>query len=249
MDRELKFAQTLEKVRRLAKEQENCIEKKQIEEAFAELGLTQEQLELVYDYLEKHHIGLGTPPDPEEHLSGQEQDYLAEYLEAVSGLARPADGQRKAMILSAMAGEALARQSLVEAYLGDVADIARLYAGQGVLLEDLIGEGNLALAMGVEGLGSLEDPEDAPGMLTRLVMDAMEACIAEAAQNRQTDAKLERKVNRVAEKARELAKEWGRKVTPQELAEEKGLSYDSILDALRASGFQIEDIDDAKDRL
>ena len=35
---------------------------------------------------------------------------------------------------------------LIEIHLADVAEIAKLYAGQGVLLEDLVGEGNLALS-------------------------------------------------------------------------------------------------------
>ena len=45
-----------------------------------------------------------------------------------------------------MAGEAGAVQLLTQMYLREVADVARLYAGQGVPLEDLIGEGNVALA-------------------------------------------------------------------------------------------------------
>ena len=48
-----------------------------------------------------------------------------------------------------MAGETDAQQRLIEIHLADVAEIAKLYAGQGVLLEDLVGEGNLALSFGV----------------------------------------------------------------------------------------------------
>ena len=49
--------------------------------------------------------------------------------------------------MSVMAGDRAARQQLTESFLREVADIARLYAGQGVPLEDLIGEGNVALAV------------------------------------------------------------------------------------------------------
>lgn len=250
MDREARFAQALERVRRLTKEQDDCMDEEQIQEAFAEFGLNQVQLQMVYDYLKKSRIGPGEPLKArEEAISDRERDYLAAYVETVSAFPKPDGRQLEALTLSAMAGQALARQSLTEAYLGHVADAARLYAGQGVPMEDLIGEGNLALAAGIEALGVLESPGEAPGMLMRLVMDAMENCVGEAARNRRTDEKAERKVNRVAEKARELAGEWGRKVTPRELAAQKGLSYDSIMEALRVSGFQIEDIDDAKDCL
>ena len=141
-----------------------------------------------------------------------------------------------------MAGEAEAQQKLVQGYLKDVVDIAKLYTGQGVFLEDLIGEGNVALAMGVGMLGSLEKPSEAQGMLAKLMMDAMEDYIQENAASAKTDRKVADKVNLVADKARELAEELHRKVTPEELARETGLSLKAIQDACRMSGFKIEDI-------
>ena len=50
-------------------------------------------------------------------------------------------------------------------------------------------------------------------------------------------------------KARELAEELHRKVTPEELAEETGLSVRSIREAVRMSGNKIEDIEYAEDSL
>ena len=103
-------------------------------------------------------------------------------------------------------------------------EIAKLYAGQGVLLEDLVGEGNLALSFGVTMLGSLEKPEEVEGMLGKMIMDAMEEYIAEHAENSKIDKRVEDKVNKVADKARELAEELQRKVTIEELMEETGMS-------------------------
>ena len=55
---------------------------------------------------------------------------------------------------------------------------------------------------------------------------------------------------KVADKARELAEELQRKVTIEELMEETGMSRKMIEDAVRMSGFKIEDIDNnAKDSL
>ena len=39
-----------------------------------------------------------------------------------------------------MAGDADAKHRMIEIFLPQVAEIAKLYAGQGVFLEDLIGE-------------------------------------------------------------------------------------------------------------
>jgi len=57
------------------------------------------------------------------------------------------------------------------------------------------------------------------------------------------DKKVETKVNAVADKARELSEELRRNVTVEELAEESGMSVKTINDAIRMSGFKIENID------
>ena len=46
MNKEVLFAQTLEQVRKTAKEQGNCISEEQVKEAFAELDLSNEQLQI-----------------------------------------------------------------------------------------------------------------------------------------------------------------------------------------------------------
>lgn len=248
-NREVLFAQTLEKVRTMAKDQGNCVSEEQVQEAFAALDLNQEQLQMVFDYLVKHKVGIGQPVNMDDYLTDEEKDYLQNYLDEIAGLPEYSTGEMEAYTIAAMAGEMEAQQKLIQAYLRDVIDIAKLYAGQGVFLEDLIGEGNVALAMGVNMLGSLEKPSEAQGMLAKLMMDAMEEYISENAANEKTDKKVEDKVNLVAEKARELAEDLHRKITPEELAAETGLSLKIILDACRMSGFKIEDIEYAEDSL
>ncbi len=240
--KEILFAQTLEQVRRLAKEQGNCVSEEQVREAFAEQELNENQMQMVFDYLVKHKVGIGQPIDPDEFLTEEERDYLQDYLNEIAALPSYSTGELEAFTISAMAGEAEAQQKLVQGYLKDVVDIAKLYTGQGVFLEDLIGEGNVALAMGAGMLGSLEKPSEAQGMLAKLMMDAMEDYIQENAASAKTDRKVADKVNLVADKARELAEELHRKVTPEELARETGLSLKAIQDACRMSGFKIEDI-------
>lgn len=243
------FARNLKKVRQIAREQGNCISEEQVRAEFEGFGFNESQFRMVFDYLARHQVGINEPLDPDSLLTEQERDYLQDYLDEINRLPVCADGLREAETISAMAGDRAARRRLTEIYLKDVVDIARLYTGQGVLLEDLVGEGNVALAMGVEMLGSLEKPSEAPGMLAKLVMDAMEELIRESAENARTDKKAADKVNQVADKAKELAGQLRRKVTPQELAEETGLSMKAILDALRMSGYKIEEVDYAKDGL
>lgn len=240
---EILFAKTLEGVRKLAKEQGGFIQKEQVEDAFAKMKLSEEQLALVYDYLKKHKIGIGEPVDLDEYLSEEEVDYLEEYKKELELLPRLTEGQKEAITLSAMAGEKDAQQTLLTAYLPQVVEIAKLYTGQGVFLEDLIGEGNVALAMGVTMLGCLEHAKEAEGMLVKMIMDAMESCINENFAEADRDKKILNKVNKVAEKAKELSDELHRKVTAEELAAETGMSLKSITEAMRLSGDAIEEIE------
>lgn len=247
MDKEILFAKTLERVKDIAREQGGCIDEEQVRAEFAALDLSGEQLQMVFDYLVKHKIGIGAPVDLDDYLTDEEKNYLQGYLDQIAALPVYSPGEIEAFTLAAMAGEEDAGKRLAEVYLKDVADIAKLYAGQGVLLEDLIGEGNVALTVGIGLLGSLEKPSEAQGMLVRMMMDAMEDHISENAANEKTDKKAADKVNLVADKARELAEELGRKVTPEELAGETGLSLNMIRDACRMSGYKIEDIEYAED--
>ena len=247
VSQEVLFAKTLEAVRKTAKEQGNCISESQVKEAFEELFLSQEQLELVYDYLKKHKIGIGEPVDLDEYLSAEEIDYLEEYKKELSLLETVSDGEKEAITLSAMAGERDAQQKLIGIYLPQVVDISKLYAGQGALLEDLIGEGNVALTVGVTMLGCLEHAKEAEGLLIKMVMDAMEEYIAETAADDKRSQKALQKVNKVAQKAKELSEDLKRKVTVAELAEETGMSEKSILEALRFCGYSIEEIERPKE--
>jgi RNA polymerase primary sigma factor len=243
MEQEILFAKTLEEVKSTAKEQGNCIRKEQVEEAFAELKLNEQQMEMVYDYLEKHKIGIGESVDLDEYLTDKEKNYLQNYLDELEQLPEYTDGEKHAYTIAAMAGETDAQKKLTEMYLKNVVDVAKLYSGQGVFLEDLIGEGNLALTFGTGMLGSLEKPEEADGMLIKLVMDAMEEFIAENADSDKINKKALERVNKVLDKAKELAEALGRNVTVAELAEETGLSEKAIRDAMRISGYKIDYIE------
>lgn len=243
VNQEVLFAKTLEQVRKTAKEQGNCISVEQVEEAFQELALSGEQLELVYDYLKKHKVGIGEPVDLDEYLSEEEMDYLEEYKKELKLLSPVSEGEKEAITLSAMAGEKDAQQRLIAVYLPQVVEISKLYAGQGAYLEDLIGEGNVALTMGVTMLGCVEHATEAEGMLIKMIMDAMEEFIAETAADDERSRKALQKVNKVAKKAKELSEDLKRKVTVAELSKETGMSEKSILEALRFCGYSIEEIE------
>lgn len=244
MNREIVFGQALEAVRKRAKEQGNVISQQEVEQAFEALSLAPDQLEMVYDYLKKHGVGIDEAANIEDYLDDTDRDYLEWYLRELAALEELGEGEREAVTLSAMAGDADAKKRLMTAYLPQVVDLAKLYAGQGVIMEDLIGEGNVALAMGMEMLGALENASQAQGMLGRLMMDAMEECIACSVQSGDIGRKAAEQVNKVADAAKELSDALLRKVTPQELAVESGIALEEIQEAMRLAARKIEEIED-----
>ena len=232
MDKELQFAKVLQKVKELAKLSGNVISKAEIDEQFASLDMDEEQMKLVYEYLEKANIGIDKEIDTDALLTGEDTNYLQFYLEELKELPAVSEGEKEAVTLSAMAGDETAQTKLIEIMLPEVIDFAKLYAGQGVLLEDLIGEGNVALTMGVTMLGCFEN--------------AMEELIASYVTEDEVDQKIAERVNGIMEKAKELAEALGRKVTKEELAEETGLAMDDIQEAIRFSAGQIEYLETEK---
>ena len=62
-DREILFAKALAAVTRKAKEQGGMISQEEVERAFEELSLSEEQFAMVFDYLNKNRIGIGEPLD------------------------------------------------------------------------------------------------------------------------------------------------------------------------------------------
>ena len=244
MNKELLFAQTLEKVRGIAKEQGNCISEEQVKQEFEALELNNEQLQLVFDYLVKHKVGINEPVNMDDYLTDEERNYLQDYLDELAQLPTVSEGEKEAITLSAMAGDVTAQGRLTEIYLQDVVEIAKIYTGQGVFLEDLIGEGNVALAVGTTMLGCLEHANEAQGMLGKMIMDAMEDYIAENASNEKVDQRVVDKVNKVMEAAKELAEDFRRKVTVAELAAETKLSEAAIREAVKLTGNNIEYIEE-----
>ena len=237
------FLQKLQSLVADARKKGNTVSEEEIEEHFRDLDLSSGQMDQVRAYLSTQKIGVGEPLQYEDVITEEEHDYMEDYEAMIAALPALPDGVFHALKLSAMAGDRDAQSRLTEAMLSRVIDIARLYAGQGVLMEDLIGGGNEALTVGVTLLGPLEKAEEVEGFLGRRIMDAMEDMIAANMDERAGDKAVEDKVNRVAKKAAELAGELLRKVTPQELAAEGELTLEEILEAVRFSGNKIEDID------
>ncbi|WP_035783434.1 RNA polymerase sigma factor region1.1 domain-containing protein [Butyrivibrio sp. MC2021] len=243
-NKEAEFAAILKQVTRTARENKNFITKDQVNTAFSELDLDEKQMEMVYDYLKNHNIGVDEQAVfTDENLTEEETNYLNDYLESLKDLPKLTDGELEAISMSAIAGDKNAQSRLIENYLPLVVDVARMYSEQGVFLEDLIGEGNFALTKGVTMLDAVGEPAEVESFLYKMMLDAMENLIEDNLAADAGSQKVLELVNEVADKARELAEDLRRKVTVAELMEETGWDEDKIRTAIKFSADNIEDLD------
>lgn len=237
------FVQILEQLKDMARLQGNLLTSAQISEAFGEWQLNEGQLTLIHDYLRKNHIGIDEKGDMEENLSSDDVNFLEMYLEELKELPPVSDGEKRAVMMSALAGDGDAQAKLVEIYLPQVVEISKLYAGQGALVEDLIGEGNVAAASAVTMLECVESIEEVEGFIGKMIMDAMEEYIGVDSDNRQIDENVLGRVNDVNDKAHELYESYLRKVTVKEVADELGISEDEVREAVKFSANHIDYIE------
>lgn len=244
---QIKFAQTLEQLKDTARLQGNMITNEQLQEAFEEMELNDDQMALILDYLDKSNIGVDKPGKTDENLSSEDTGYLEMYLEELKELPTISDGEKRAIMMSAVAGDSDACNKLVEIFLPQVVEIAKLYAGQGALIEDLIGEGNVAVAMATTMLDCVEGIDEIDGFIGKMIMDAMEEFIGEDVNNKQADESVLEKVNEVFAKSKEMAEDLLRKVTVEEVAKEMQLSEDDIREAIRLSANNIDYIEEETD--
>lgn len=244
---EQQFRENLAALTALAKKQQMCISQEQVAEYFPDTVENEEQEKLLLDYLTSQKISVGEKADLDEFLSMEDKDYLAEYEESLMVIEEIEKEQLTEIMLSAIAGDEQAQEMVLTQFLSQAVELAKLYAGQGILLEDLIGEGNLALTQAVRQLGAIEPEEnvfeEVSGFLGKAMMDAMEQLINEEVQEKNADQEMADKVNRVADVAQELYDELRRKVSPEEICAGSELTLDEVTEAMRISGNQIDTIE------
>ncbi len=148
-----------------------------------------------------------------------ETDPLRLYLQELA--AAPAAGDPQLLADRVAAGEQEAAPMLVNVSLSRVLDISREMAGRGVLLLDLIQEGNLSLWQSIltyHGEGSFEDH------ITWHIRQAMAKLVLLQARAGQTGQKMRTLLESYRAADRKLLAKIGRNPTLEEISLEMGIS-------------------------
>ena len=222
----LRFQEKLRGILDLAKEQGMRLEKEDIEKYFEEDVLSEQQMELVYDYLlaqkviVKGYVKKGgtivsaADEEKEQILSEEEQVYLKEYQQNLQGIHPEQGGERTLLFRQAAAGDGVAKSRLIELYLSRVAELAREMKHPDVFIGDMIQEGNISLML---ALDNLTDADIAEEVIEAELREGIQAVIESQADLIRRDNSIVKKVQELDEKITELTDNLGRKATIEEL--------------------------------
>ncbi len=247
------FEQKLEEILGVARRNHNELTMAQLQEAFGEIAQDEKHREILLAYFASKNVIIYTgdeKADQEKAAKAVEQEFaytpedIEEYQSQLEALPQPSNEDLQAWITAAMDGDVAAQGELLQAYLPKAADLARTFAGQGVFLEDLIGEANLALAEAIPQFGSYveitADPAaneaEVEGFLGSRMIEALELMVREEMSVKQEDQSMADRINLVADAANELSKELGHKVSISELVQNTDLQEEQIRDVIRLLG-------------
>ncbi|MDD6214398.1 MAG: RNA polymerase sigma factor RpoD [Firmicutes bacterium] len=222
---------------------------KDIIQSFYETEITVEELETIYDALEKEGVEIVEDLEKEleeievskeelEDLSVPEDinidDHVKMYLKEI-GKVPLLDADEETELAKRMAdGDEEAKKKLAEANLRLVVSIAKRYVGRGMLFLDLIQEGNLGLIKAVDKFDYSKGYKFST-YATWWIRQAITRAIADQARTIRIPVHMVETINKLVRVSRQLVQELGREPTPEELAKELNMSVEKVREISKIS--------------
>ena len=220
---------------------------KEIMDAFEAVDIAAEQIDKVYETLEKAGIEIVADMEKEleeiemsqeevEDLSVPEgvniDDHVKMYLKEI-GKVPLLDPAEEIELAKRMAeGDQAAKKRLAEANLRLVVSIAKRYVGRGMLFLDLIQEGNLGLIKAVEKFNYTKGYKFST-YATWWIRQAITRAIADQARTIRIPVHMVETINKLIRVSRQLLQELGREPTPEEISKELNMSAEKVREIMK----------------
>ena len=248
-----KFSQKLHQLLELAKKKKNVLEYQEISDHFKDMQLGEDQFEKILDYLEQNNIDvlrITEEEDDSEVLIDEEDEIEVEnidlsvpdgisiedpvrmYLKEIGKVPLLTAEEEIELAQRMEEGDQEAKKRLAEANLRLVVSIAKRYVGRGMLFLDLIQEGNLGLIKAVEKFDYRKGYKFST-YATWWIRQAITRSIADQARTIRIPVHMVETINKLIRVSRQLLQEEGREPTPDEIAEEMGISVEKVREILK----------------
>lgn len=182
------FMETLRAVAEVTRTAQDGLSKEEILKYFEGMELSEEHVEMIYQYLQlPPEVQTGEPETEEEEEpviveeESQEQNvYFQMYLDDLAQIDEMSEDEMQEAYKKLLDGDGSVVGEICESWLGSIAQMAIPYAEQGAILEDVIQEGNMGLLL---KLSELVGAGEVPGIDAILEGAVSAAMIAYTEEN------------------------------------------------------------------
>ena len=221
----------------------------EINSAYEGIEITPEELEKLYDVLEREKIevvedmvkeleDIEVSKEELEDLSVPEgisiDDHVKMYLKEIGRVNLLSAEEEMDLAERMSKGDEEAKKKLAEANLRLVVSIAKRYVGRGMMFLDLIQEGNLGLIRAVDKFDYTKGYKFST-YATWWIRQAITRAIADQARTIRIPVHMVETINKLVRVSRQLVQELGREPTPEELAKGLNMSVEKVREISKIS--------------
>ena len=254
---QVQFDEKLKELIALGKKKKNELDLKEVQDFVAALKLQEEQMDKVFEELEKSGVEiLGIPEaddivDEEIILTEEDEvdvenldltlpdgynleDPVRMYLKEIGKVPLLTAEEEIELAKRMEEGDEEAKKRLSEANLRLVVSIAKRYVGRGMLFLDLIQEGNLGLIKAVEKFDYSKGYKFST-YATWWIRQAITRAIADQARTIRIPVHMVETINKLVRVSRQLLQQLGREPSPEEIAVEMNMPVERVREILKIS--------------